>query len=116
MGRLLNPSQADVAFSQLKQAMSRTPVLALPNFQEPFTIETDASGVGLGAVLLQNKYPIAFFSKALGVKHLQSATYEKILLAIVATIHKWKGYQPFIIKIDHQAFGITLHCVVAKRK
>nr|GEU63151.1 hypothetical protein [Tanacetum cinerariifolium] len=102
---------AKSAFQNLKEAMSHTPVLALPNFEEPFIIETDASGVGLGAVLSQNKHPIAFFSKALGPKHLQLATYEKELLAIVAAIQRWKGYllgRPFVIKTDHQALKYIL--------
>lgn len=91
--------------------MTKTPVLALPNFNEPFIIETDASGVGLGAVLIQGKHPIANFSKALGPKHLQLATYEKELLAIVASIHRWKGYlmnKPFVIKTDHQSLKYML--------
>lgn len=102
---------ADVAFAQLKEAMASTHVLALPKFDEPFMVETDASGVGLGAVLSQNKHPIANFSKALGPKHLQLATYEKELPAIVAAIHRWKGYlmhKPFIIKADHQSLKYIL--------
>jgi len=46
--------QAQQAFDNLKQVMSTTPVLALPNFSQPFTVETDACDDGIGAVLLQN--------------------------------------------------------------
>ena len=63
--------QAEKAFLALKSAMMLTPVLALPNFHEPFTIETYACEGGIGAVLMQREQPVAFFSKALGVKHKQ---------------------------------------------
>lgn len=43
---------AQLAFENLKKAMDNTPVLALPNFKEPFIIETDACDGGIGAVLL----------------------------------------------------------------
>jgi hypothetical protein len=44
-----------VAFNQLKQAMSSTPILALPDFQQTFIIETDACDIGIGAVLMQRE-------------------------------------------------------------
>ncbi|GJX73774.1 suppressor of mec-8 and unc-52 protein homolog 1 [Tanacetum coccineum] len=58
-------NEAHVAFENLQQAMSQALVLALPNFQEEFIIETDASGYGIGVVLQQKGHAIAFLSKTL---------------------------------------------------
>lgn len=49
--------------------MVTAPVLALPNFEQEFIVETDDSRLGLGVVLTQNGIPITYFSKALSVKH-----------------------------------------------
>ncbi|GJY18605.1 putative mitochondrial protein [Tanacetum coccineum] len=92
------------AFKQLKQAMVRAPVLKLPNFSKEFTLETNASGVGLGAVLLQEGHPIAFLIKTLFSKHHLMSTYGKEILAIVYALEKWRGYlldRHFKIKTDH---------------
>nr|GEW65059.1 hypothetical protein [Tanacetum cinerariifolium] len=51
---------AQSAFETLKTAMSQALVLALPNFNKPFTVESDASGLGIGAVLQQGGHPIAY--------------------------------------------------------
>lgn len=58
-------SEADVAFRALQQALTTTSVLSLSDFTQPFIVETDASGQGIGVVLSQNGHPIAFFSKKL---------------------------------------------------
>lgn len=95
----------DFAFSALKQALASTPVLALPDFTVPFTIECDASDMGIGAVLSQNQHPIAFLSKSLAEKHKTLSVYDKEMMAIVFAVQKWRHYlleHPFKILTDHQ--------------
>jgi hypothetical protein len=66
---------AQKAFDSLKVAMSEAPVLGLPNFAERFILETDASGSGMGVVLIQNSHPICYFSKQFCPRMLQASTY-----------------------------------------
>jgi hypothetical protein len=86
--------------------MSTPPVLALPNFALPFHLETDASGYGLGAVLMQQGKPIAFFSKTLGVKAMAQSIYEKEAMAILEALKKWRHYllgNKLVIKTDQKS-------------
>lgn len=59
---LLWNATADEAFERVKFAVTSVPVLALPNFNLPCKIECDASQKVFGAVLMQLKHPIAYFS------------------------------------------------------
>ncbi|CAA6653668.1 unnamed protein product [Spirodela intermedia] len=70
-------SDAEAAFQQLKNALISAPVLALPDFSLPFEVEADASGHGLGVVLMQQRWPVAFYSKDYplqGVSDLSTST------------------------------------------
>lgn len=91
--------------------MSSTPVLRMPDFSKKFTVETDASHTGIGAVLMQEGQPIAYFSKALAPRKLGLSNYEKELFAVVSAVQKWRGYllgRPFVIKTDQQAIQFLL--------
>jgi len=86
-------------------------VLALPNFAQPFIIECDASGVEVGAVLMQDHHPISFLSQALKGEALHISTYEKELFALVTTVHKWRPYligQSFVVRTDQQNLKLLL--------
>jgi hypothetical protein len=72
----------------IKQALIQAPVLALPDFTKDFVLETDACATGVGAVLMQQGHPLAFLSKALGVKNQTLSIYDNECLAILIAIEK----------------------------
>ncbi|XP_004971882.1 uncharacterized protein LOC101768429 [Setaria italica] len=94
------------AFEAIKAALTSAPVLKLPDFQQEFIIETDASTQGIGAVLMQGSHPLAFLSKALGPKNQGLSTYEKECLAVLMAVAKWRQYlqhAEFVIRTDQKA-------------
>lgn len=99
-------SVIETTFQQLKQALVTAPVLALPDFQKPFVLETDASDVCFGAVLMQENHPIAFLRKAVCQQNIALSTYEKECMAIILAVDKWRAYlqhKEFIIRADHKS-------------
>lgn len=76
----------------LKEAVTTTPVLALPNFSQTFHVECDASRKGVRVVLPRNKMPIAYFNKALSKSSLTKFIYEKELMALALAIQHCRPY------------------------
>nr|GEW72015.1 monodehydroascorbate reductase [Tanacetum cinerariifolium] len=85
------PSQStiEVAFMKLKQAMMEAHVLSLPDFDQEFVIETDASGIRIEAVLCQNDHSLAYLSKTLSTKYYEKefmAVCDELLQVVVSSV------------------------------
>jgi RNase H-like domain found in reverse transcriptase len=78
--------KVEATFNILKVAMISALILIMSDFNQPFTLETDASEMGIGVVLIHERKHITYFNKALGQRSL--STYEKELMIFVAAIQK----------------------------
>jgi hypothetical protein len=98
--------QEQEAFLNVKKALTRSPVLALPDQTKGFKIICDASNYGVGAVLTQDGRAVAFFSKKLNDAERNYHTTEKELAAVVYALKEWRCYvlgQEVTVVTDHRA-------------
>lgn len=99
------------AFEELKLKLTTTPTLAHPDYSKPFLLYTDASGVGLGAVLAQHddegkEHPIIYLSRTLTPAESNYTITELECLAIVWSVRKLHAYLDgvkFTLITDHSA-------------
>ena len=87
----------------MKDKFTNAPILALPNFQNSFELECEASNVGVGAVFLKEGHPIAYFSEKLSGACLNYPTYDKELYALIRALQHYLLPREFIIHSDHES-------------
>jgi hypothetical protein len=85
-------NEIEAAFQALKRALTTGPVFQMPDFDNPFMVECDASGVRFGAVLHQGGGPLAFFSRPFAARHLKLVAYERELIGMVQVVRHWRPY------------------------
>ena len=104
-------AKCEAAFQELKRLLCSTPVLASPDFEKPFILQTDASEYGVGAVLSQRDalgcdHPIAYFSRKLLPREVRYSTVEKECLAIKLGMETFRVYllgRKFTVETDHRS-------------
>ena len=78
------------AFEKIKKVIGTEVLLSYPDFNKPFQIYTDASDHQLGAVIMQDKKPIAFYSRKLNTAQRRYTTTERELLSTIETCKEYK--------------------------
>ena len=101
-------SECQSAFENLRQKLVSTPILAFPDCSKPFLLDTDASDVGIGAVLSQvqdgTERVIAYASRVLSKPERQYCVTRRELLAVVVFIQHFRPYllgNTFTLRTDH---------------
>ena len=100
------------AFQEMKNRLTSSLVLRLPDLSKPFLVQTDASKLGTGAVLLQKddtgvSHPCAYLSQALVGAEQNYQVYDLELLAVIRVLKVWRPYlispcEPTVFYTDHQ--------------
>ncbi|WVZ93642.1 hypothetical protein U9M48_039607 [Paspalum notatum var. saurae] len=85
-------SNCEEAFQTLKKLLTSAPVLAQPDVTKPFDVYCDASGNGLGCVLMQEGRVIAYASHQLKKHEANYSTHDLELVAVVHTLNIWRHY------------------------
>ena len=98
-------AEEQMAFDDMKLVMSRQTLIVYPDFSKPFHIFTDCSKLQLGAVIMQDGKPVAFYSRKLNPAQTRYTTTERELLSIVETLKEFRNIllgQQIIVHTDHE--------------
>lgn len=98
--------ECNKAVSELKRLLTSAPILRVSDMDKDFTVYTDASKQGLGAVLMQDRGVIAYASRTLKPHEELYATHDLELAVVVLALKIWRHYlvgRSFTLKSDYQS-------------
>lgn len=103
-------AEAENAFNALKNALVSAPILAVPDFDKPFTVHCDASSYGIGGMLSQTidgvEHPIAYVSRSLNKCERNYSATEREALGVLFSVEKFQAYlgsRRFKVITDHSS-------------
>jgi len=98
--------EQEFSFQQLNEKLTNASIQALHDFSRTFELESDASSVGIGVVLLQGAHPIAYLIENLHGAFLNHPTYDKESYALVRALETREHYlvsKEFVIYSDQES-------------
>jgi hypothetical protein len=96
----------DQTFHTLIDKLTHAPLLQLPDFGKTFELKCDASGIGIGGILLQEDKPMTYFSEKLSGPYLNYSTYDKEFYTLVHILETRQHYlwpKEFVIHAGYES-------------
>ena len=84
--------KSEETFHTFRAQLTTAPVLAQPDNTKPFEVYCDASGTGLGCILMQDNRVIAYASRALRTREKNYPTHDLELAAVVHALKIWRHH------------------------
>jgi hypothetical protein len=85
-------SACEASFQELKKQLTTAQILVMPDMEKPFSIYCDASGQGLGSVLMQDGHVVVYASRQLRKHEAHYSTHDLELAVVVHALKIWSHY------------------------